>query len=405
MAIRSASVIHDANGFVVDRIQSGGISNLNIPEEKIYETGNQESVTTIRDIADLTFDIESFDVSTEMEALSLGLDPGSVSTGQELDFDDALPLDITSPFKASGAYNVVKGIAIPYLTLESVTYRFGVRQNSTQSFSYRGDSVYYIPGTPMYQEITLVDDTLTYSLDETALEYEEGGDSLYVLSATVKNASTGISKRLFIGQDYTNTTTAITLLADWYDEGYTKLHVVFGTGTAVNYPQTVHEGVGVKPGAVRGKDIDIYVWDSRLATPDYVRWTGVQSFEATRRVSLEADEEMGNYKIVAQDYEVADVNGSIGVKPVDLDDLWDKIHQIANVSDATKIVGAYSSVALPMKAVINDPDTGDTLKTIYVPDARFTLPDGQAQVQQKIQKSFGWSSDSGKLLVYKGAKP
>lgn len=34
MSIKAGAIIHDANGFVIDRIQSAGPGTLNIPEEK-----------------------------------------------------------------------------------------------------------------------------------------------------------------------------------------------------------------------------------------------------------------------------------------------------------------------------------------------------------------------------------
>lgn len=413
MSIKAGQILHDANGFTVDRIQSGGVSNLNIPEEKIYELGNYETVATVRDVADLTFDVESLDVSTEIEALLLGKDPSATSDGDAFDFDESLPMDVVSPFKTSGAFSVVKGIAIPYLTLESVTYRFGVRQNSTQSFSLRGDGIYYVPGTPYYEEFTLVDNTLAYNYAETAILYQEGGDNLYVLSACVKNETTNQYKRLFFGTDFTNTDSAITLLTDFYDDGYTTLHIVYGTQATISYTQdgnnphgnVIHEGTSVKPAAVRGKDIDVYLWNPNLATPALARWSGVQSFEVSRRVNLEADEEFGNYHYVAQDYDTADVTGSITVKPVDNEDLFDKIRQVANISDEDEIIGAYSSVPLSMELHINDPDTGDRLKTLYVEDARFLIPSTQGQVQQKLQVTFNFTSDGGNLVAYEGERP
>lgn len=405
MAIKAGQILHDANGFTVDRIQTGGVSSLNIPEEKIYELGNYETVATTRDIADLTFDVESLDVSTEIEALICGQDPTGAVDGDEFDLNAAMPVDVVSPFKASGAFSIVKGIAVPYLTLESATYRFGVRQNSTQSFSFRGDSIYYIPGTPMYEEISLIDNQLTYSLGENALTYMEAGSPVYVLSACVKNPATNEFKRLFQGPDFTATTSTITLLTDWYDEGYTTLHIVYGTAAPTTYPQAIHEGVSVKPAAVRGKDIDVYIMNPNLATPVMERWTGVQSFEVSRRVNLEAEEELGNYHFVAQDFDTADVTGSITVRPNNDDDLWDKIRQIANVSNTNAIVGPYSSIPLEMELRINDPDTGARLKTLYVPDARFMVPNVQGQVQQKLQVTFNFTSDGGTLKVYKGARP
>ena len=52
---------------VIDRAQTAGPGQLNIPTQKIYELGNYKSVSTIRDTPDLTFNLESFDVSTEIE--------------------------------------------------------------------------------------------------------------------------------------------------------------------------------------------------------------------------------------------------------------------------------------------------------------------------------------------------
>lgn len=404
MAIKAGQIIHDVNGTVVDRIQTGGVSNLNIPEEKIYELGNYNTVATVRDIADLSFSMESLDVSTEIEALLLGQDPTATMDGDEFDFADALPLDVISPFKGSGVFTVVKGIAIPYLTLESVSYRFGVKQNAGQTVQLKGDSIYYVPGTPKIQSFTLVNNTLSYNFTDTAIAYVESGDTLYALGVCVKNPSTGAYKRLFFGEHYTNTSAGVTLLDDWFDSGYTKLHVVYGTTTVGTYDATVHQGTSVKPAAVRAKDIDVYVYDPGLATPALTRWTGVQSFEVTRSVNLEADEEFGNSHYVSQDYDTADVTGSISLKPTDAADFWSKIAQIASVS-TTAIVGPYSAVSLAMELRINDPDTGDRIKTLYVPDARFTIPAVQGQVQQKLTSTLNFTSDGGNLKVYAAERP
>mgnify|MGYP001591248899 CR=1 FL=1 len=86
MAIKAGQILHDANGTVIDRIQSGGVSNLNIPEEKIYELGNYQSVATIRDTPDLSFDMESLDVSMEAECLLTGEDNTTMVNDDFVDF-------------------------------------------------------------------------------------------------------------------------------------------------------------------------------------------------------------------------------------------------------------------------------------------------------------------------------
>lgn len=395
--------MHVGNGFVVDRIQTGGVSNLNQPQEKIYELGNWETVATIRDIPDLSFEMESLDVSTEVEAILLGKDPTTTNDGDEFDFLHAMPIDIISPFKAAGLYNIVKGIVVPYLTLEQVTYRFGVRQNSTQAFTFRGDAVYYTPGSPRFQEFTITAGAnQTYSFTNTATAYNESGDTIYALSACAKNPTTGQYKRLFFGSNYTNTSAGLTVIDDLATLGYTNLHVTYGTATVDSYPQSVHQDTSVKPAAVRGKDIDVYV-GTDSATPTFTRWAGVQSFEVSRRVNLDNDEEFGNTHYVAQDYDSADVTGSIVLKPSDVTELWARIAEIANVT-TSEIAGPLSSTPLPVELRINDPDTGDRLKTLYIPDARFTLPNLQGRVQTKQQATFSFSSDGGQLLVYQGAR-
>ena len=181
MAVKGSQILHDAQGFVVDRLQSAGVGSVNIPEEKIYELGNFNAVANVRDIPDLSFDMESYDVSTEIEAILTGVDPTSVVDGQEFDFGNTKPIDVISPFKSAlNQYDIIKGIAVPALTLERATYRFGVGQNSTQSFTLRGDSIYYIPGTP-YLQVETNTGTGTYNFDNTAVLYNESGSNVYAL--------------------------------------------------------------------------------------------------------------------------------------------------------------------------------------------------------------------------------
>lgn len=407
MAIKAAQFIHDAQGFVIDRIQTGGVSNLGIPQTKIYETGNYQTVATIRDIPDLSFDIDSFDVSTEIEALIVGKDPTTITTGQQLDFINSIPMDVISPFTAgSGAFNVIEGIVVPYLTVESAAYTMGIGQEASEKFTFRGDSLYYVPGSPYFQSFSLVSGVGPYTLAHTAIQYTESGSTFYVLSACVKNPSTGAYRRLFHGTSadgYSSTSTTITTVTNWQTAGYTVMHVTYGSATAATYNQATHQGVSVKPAAVRPKDICVYVSDG-AATPTLGKWSGVQNFSVTRSVTLQNNEEFCNSKYVSIDYDVATVSGSIGVKDVDAATLFSKVAQVANVA-TNVVVGPFSSLPLEVEVVINDPDTGAAVKTLDIPDARFTIPAMQAKVQTKLEVTFPFDSDGGTLYVYKGAKP
>ena len=403
MAIKAGQILHDANGFVVDRIQTGGAGNLNIPEERIYELGNYQTVATVRDTPDLSFDLESLDVSTEIEAILTGEDPTTTADGDMFSFLTAKPMDVLSPFKSTqGAYNIVRGLALPYLTLESAAYRFGINANASQAYTLRGDSIFYIPGTPYYEEYpTSGTPAGPYTLSNTALPYEENGVTRYVLAVCYIRAD-GSYRRCFRGADYTDTATSFTFTAGNEPPAGATVKAVYGSATAASYLQAVHETVAVKPAAVRGKDIDVYIGDVTGTT--FTRWTGVQGFEANWRVTLDNDEEFGNPYYVSQDYDTAEVAGTVTVRPRDPQDLWAKIHEITGIA-TTEVVGANNTLQLPIELRVTDPDTDTRIKTLYIPDARFQVPAIQGRVQTKLEVTFNWTSDGGLLEVYAGERP
>jgi hypothetical protein len=158
----------------------------------------------------------------------------------------------------------------------------------------------------------------------------------------------------------------------------------------------------VKPAAVRPKDIDVYIGTTG-ATPTFTRFNSVQSAEVTWQVQLDNDQEFGNDHYVATDYDVPEVNGSIGVRPFDPADMWNKLAQITGV-DPAKVVGPKSAIPVPIEIRINNPDTGDRVKTIYVPDARFQIPGYSGQVQQKVETTLSFTSDTGLMYVYNGSR-
>lgn len=416
MSVKGGQILHQAGQYVLDRIQTGGPGDLNIPEEKIYELGNYESIATIRDIPEISFDVESYDTTTEFECILLNQDPDTFSStpgSNELDFKNAVPVDIISPWKSRrGQFDIVKGVVMPYLTLESASYRFGVGENSTQSFTLRGDSIFYTPGQPYTEEFTNTG-VGPYTIDNTGIVYKSGLDELYILSVCLVDSVTGAYKRVFYDESgdsgYTNTATTFTLPADESGD-YDTIKVTYGSETTTTYDQDgdnphgniVHQSVSVKPAAVRGKDIDIYI-GTPGATPSFSRLTSVQSVEATWSANLENDEELGNERYVSTEYDVPDVNGSIGVKPFDPADLFNKISQITGVP-TDEVVGPNVTVPVPLEIRINHPDSGARLKTLYIPDARFTVPGYSGQANTTLETSMNFTSDGGNLYVYNGSR-
>lgn len=321
-------------------------------------------------------------------------------------------MDIVSPFKygkdAIAPFDVVASVGLPYLTPESVSYRFGLRDNARQTVGLRGDSIFYNPGSTYVQKVMgTATAGQTVTLDHPAGVYTDASGARRVLSVVVG------TKRLTPGVDYTIAEGTVT---DGFAAGTSvtiadavpvtdEIRVMYFTDNVRSYPQTVHDDATVKPAAVRGKDIDVYIggYDPLdVAGSQVNKWTSVQAVTADWRVTLERDEEFGNYFAVGQDFDVPEVNGSLDLKPRDPAELFDKIRKITGVTNQYEAVGPNNAVALPLDIVIKDgANAGATLKRLHVPDARFSLPGYSAQVQTKLTMTMNFESDSGKLLVYK----
>lgn len=478
MAIKAGQILHVGNGqTVIDRIQTGGPGQLNIPVEKIYELGNYKSVASVRDVPDLTFSLESYDVSTEVEtlltaayggrdvtdAVTLAADAtvtsataafvssdvgrmvilegvnggedfvstiASVTNGTTVELADPVPdadtnvplritanginlanctpQDFASQFKAglsaADPTLVTASVAVPYVYLEQMSYRFGLRDNATQSAQLRGDTIFYNPGATYIEEEAGTGSAGQAVVTDYPAYQAAGGDERRVLSVCVGG------QRLNFGTDYTESygvvssgaaVTTVTLVAAVPTTE--KIRIVYSSPNAVQYPQSVHPLATVKPAAVKGIDIDVYVggYDPNdVAGSQANRLRMVQSVNTDWRVTLEKDEEFGNRYAVTQDFDVPQTNGSVTIKPQTPAELVSVVRKISGVTDATKAVGPQTAVPMELDIVVKHPDTGKVLKRFHVPDARFTAPGFQGRVQQRLTVDLAFESDSGDLVIY-----
>jgi hypothetical protein len=415
VSIKAGQLISIGNQVLVDRAQTAGPGTLNIPIERIYELGNYQSVGTIRDIPDLTFSLESFDASAQVEALLLDLDFATLVVGEELDLSKMLPMDVASQFKAGrnavAPFEVEASVAIPYLTAESVSYKFGLTGNASQTVSLRGDSLFYSTGSAYVQE-TPGTNTDNQAVTLTHHAYAYTGDTVagtrYALSVSLSKSG----KRLLPGADYTEVATGgdpaksvvVTVLAKVPVTD--KIRITYQSDTKASYPQVSHAlATSTRPAALKGRNIEILVGGVDITD----RWSSVQNVTADWKVTLEKDEELGNAQMIGQDWDVPTVNGTIELKPRDTAELVARIQQIGGVT-APEVTGALSSVLLPLQIVLHSPDVdpvthrAPVLKTIYVPDARFTLPGYSGKVQTKLTVTFPWESETGQMFVYNGVR-
>lgn len=401
MAIKGGQILHVAGGpaasFVIDRIQTGGTTGINVNEEKIRELGNYETIGTVRDIPDLTFELDSFDVTTELESLLTGGDNTEVA-GTLFNLATFIPLDIISPFKNSGLFTVDAGVVVPFLSLESMSYAFSLTENARMTATLRGDSLFVGPGSPMVDVFNGTGGAGPFAFTAgPASKSTIAGSDYYALSVMVHDGTQW--NRMRLGTDYTNDANGFTFVTGSEPpSGTGNVKVAYISTLQSTYLQSVHDVVN--PAGIRGRDIFIRLGDGG-ATPTYSPWYGIQSANFDWRVTLERDEEFGNPQVVAQDFDTPEVSGSIGMKPANVSALISQIQAIAGVSGTDVANATQDPPELQLEAKLVD-STGTTTKTFIVPDAKFTLPQIQGNVGAKLETDFAWSSASGVLQIYKG---
>ena len=441
MSIRSGDLIHVADQLLIDRAQTIGVSNLNQPQDRVYEVGNYRTVGIVRDIPDLSWGVESVDASAAFEALLVGGNalgaasppPAADADGTIYDIGAARVLDVVGQFKRGRQFpdpqkfDTLASIATPQLTLESLSYRYGMRQNAAQTASLRGDSVFFSEGSGFVEQTTGAAFKAGYALAHNAIPYH--GDVnygvRYVLNARVDNG-----RRLRVGVDFTEAAGAqgsgalvgtypVTATLNATDvQDADVIFITYQSPTVANFPQNVHTPDSlVKPAAVRGKDITVvlapqgeYMFtvptsgiNHGLPADPTFYLTGVQSIQADWRVTLQNDEEFGNSQYVGTDYDVAATSGNVEIKPTGPHDLMERVRQICGLaSGAVESIGPYQVATLQLAMLLHSPIDGHVLKTLYVPDARFVLPTGQMRTQQKLSWQFPWEGISGDFYVSKG---
>ena len=385
MAIKGGQILHVSGGFIIDRIQTGGLTGINVNEDRLEELGNYEAIGTLRDIPDLTFELESYDVTTELESILTG-GINDETAGAVFDLAAFVPINIISPFKASGAFTVDGGVVVPYLSLESMSYSFSLGDPATMSATLRGDSVFYAPGSVFEEKFDGDNSTTVFNFtDGPAFKSTIGSDDYYALSVTVD----GVRQR--ITTDFTNDATAVTFLTA-PPVGTGNIVVTYASAVASTYNQGVHNSTD--PAGVRGRDTFVSLDGGNT-------WLGVQSANIDWSVSLERDEEFGNPFVVQQDFDTPDVTGSVTMKPSDVDALFAQIQLAAGLTGTDVANATQDPPELDIEIITVD-SAGATTKTWIVPDAKFTVPALQGSVGSKVEADFTFTSSSGVLNVYKG---
>ena len=161
----------------------------------------------------------------------------------------------------------------------------------------------------------------------------------------------------------------------------------------------------VRPAALRGRDIDVYIGPAHvLGTSPSVaigtRRHGVQTANVDWKVTLQNDEEFGNYHYVNIDFDVPVVTGNVDFRPQTHAALLSLVQDLTHTTDPLQSASAANDVPLDVQIVLKNPLDGRVLKRLHIPDARFSLPGYSGKVQQKLDLTAAFQSDTGAFMVY-----
>jgi hypothetical protein len=412
MSVHAGTILHVGGSNVIDRIQSAGLGDVNVPIETIREVGNRLVVDKVPGEADFTFSMESLDMGTDLMAfltgkvgaLAAASAPGAGDAdGTAYRWEDVGFVNITSPWKdpeSGAAGDIVAGHLVPGYLPTRLTYRFGATDNATMSVDLAGGEFYYGGFAPVEEYGTGVDGTKTaFVTADPTIKYRIGG----AVGTSFRNVFGVIvgQTRMIEGVDYTVTggdgTPATITFAVAPATGKLVRYAYF-TDTAKAYPQTVHADTLIKPGAVRGRNIKVYLG----AGGARVRIASIQTVDLEATTETQPEYELGSEGQVGRTITGTDCNGTLTVRSKDADSFLALLAKVTAVP-VSEVYGFFNQNAIPLTIQIENPKTGGILKTLVVDNAQFQPPGTPSRVNSPTDFAIRFGSLDGTFREVKGA--
>lgn len=418
MSIRAGSIVTVAGRNVVDRLQSAGLGDAQVPIETIREVGNDLVVDKVPGEPDFSFSMESWDVTTDMMAFLTGKTgnqavaqpPGYTDPARtEYRWENCRPINLTSPWKSdtgSQGGHVGAGIIIPAYYPTRLRYTFGVTDNAVQEVELAGGSYYYARTAPV-EEFAVGDGVETdFVTSEAARALRlggAGGTTFQRIFGVILNGS--VQTR---GVDYTESIVAadagqpavatIAFIVPPPDTA--DVRFCYFTEVAKALPQAVNADATVKPGAVRGRNIVVRLDPDGLD----VRLAGIQTFEMEATVDGDVERELGNSDPTGRSNNGTDVTGTVTARPKDIDAFFNSLKQMTGV-DTDEVFTYFYQNSVPVQVDIQNPkNTAQILKSIFIEQGQFQPPGTPARVNSPTDFAFAFNSVNGTFSEFKGGR-
>lgn len=364
---------------------------MELPTTNIDELGRVLHVGTTTEIPNVTVTLEAFDVGHSTYSFLTGYTPNTFPTSG-VSITELKNIDVIGQIRDGTTKAIVNSLYVKRGTITGMDASFGVRDNSTISYTVSSNSKKELKQPIFYETATSVSGGAKMSLQNTPTYLTR--TSGYTLDA-YRTSPTGSTNYLDEGTDYTVAGTVVTFL----DVG----GVSSGSANAldrvwVTYSSTASKTFealdDVQPAAIQGKYVPV-----RISVSNIPR---VQS--ATIRVSFPSEEilEMGGLgKPVGYEVGIPEVTGEISVLKTDTELL--QILEGVGTSTVESDL-EFAKTDLPLKIELKNPrNPSQVLLTYYVPQMTITSESDEDSVNQSMNETFAFSSTTGELIVASGS--
>lgn len=419
MSIPAGHIITVGGLNVIDRLQDAGLQNPKVPTEVIRETGNDLVVAKVLTEADFTFQMTSWDVSCDMMALLTGK-VGDIAenhgpahadaAGTSYRWENCKMVNLACPWArdtGSEGGDISSGVVVPSYYPTALSYKFGVTANAEQQVTLNGGSYYMAEAYPIEEVAEGTGVVVTFEAKEKAKPYRIGGFGGGTFRTIFGVLVDGVIQQE--GVDYVEEGAA--KAGEAGKKTKIKFAVAPKAGAQVKFiyfseeahalPQAVHASTITTPGAVRGRNIEVFLGTEGAK----VLMRGVQSVDITASTTGSVQREMGTQDPIGYNVTGTDTNGTVTLAPKDEEALYTAIEEMTGIARA-EVYGYINEHTIPLTVAIFNPKApAEVLKSIRVDDAKFQLPGTNAKVNTTTELPISWESENGSFREVKGEIP
>lgn len=378
-------IVGPVNSYDVARVQRLDL-NKDVPSTDIDELGNPNHAGTVTDLPNVSLNFDTMDVSVKLFATLTGRDYTAYPAGG-VDVNQLGEIDAILKIKDAVAADFAKTAHVQRLQITDFTFSYNVTGESTESYTANGAATRWFRYDIIVDKFTT--GTTSFSLSETPIQLNSGD---YCLSVILDNGYlTEVASSPATGQYSVSGTTVTT-----YDTRSNQVLVVYHANKAGDNWADISDST--IPAAIRGQYAKVVI-----VAEDVPR---VQSVTINGTLNAQPVQEMGNAAVVGYQRQTPSVDGTITVLDTDLELL--ALLTTGEIAPSGvveyEITSSCTASGIPLEIRLYDPCDGVTLlKTVKIPELKVTGDSYTANVNENVQVTFNWVSNTAECIVYSGA--